>query len=194
MASLRARLLAGLLGLAAAAMLVLAAVTYVEQRSFLLERVDERVRSAPGAVARALDGEGGPGRRRGHGHRIGPGGGPGGGPRGGGPGVGLPPGTYGQRRASPGGEVLGEVVFAYGQDVRADPALPAELPVGRLLTVDGGEGDDTRYRVLAEPDPFGGGIAVVAVPLRDVDQTLRRLLLVEALVIAGVLLVLGGVA
>ena len=35
------------------------------------------------------------------------------------------------------------------------------------------------------------GTIVAAVPLREVDQTLERLLLVEALVIAGVLLVLG---
>ncbi|HET6449523.1 MAG TPA: HAMP domain-containing sensor histidine kinase, partial [Conexibacter sp.] len=52
-------------------------------------------------------------------------------------------------------------------------------------TVAGGD-----YRVLATPDP-SGGTTVVAIPLADVTQTLNRLLLVEALVIAAVLLALG---
>src|SRR5439155_25558669 len=55
-------------------------------------------------------------------------------------------------------------------------------------------GHETRYRVLAMPDRFGGGTTVVAVPMRDVDQTLHRLLAVEGLVIAGVLLLLGVLA
>ena len=45
------------------------------------------------------------------------------------------------------------------------------------------------------PPAFGWpGVVVVAVPLTDVDQTLGRLLLVELLVSAGVLIVLGAVA
>jgi two-component system OmpR family sensor kinase len=110
-------------------------------------------------------------------------------PRGGGPGVGLPGGTYGQLRNAS-GEVIGEVVFSYGsQNVTANPDIPSQVPVGRPFTVDG-KGDDTRYRVYAEPARFGG-TTIVAIPLREVDQTLQRLLLVEGSVIAGVLLVLG---
>ena len=56
MASLRARLLAAVLVLAAAGLLIVGAVTYAEQRSFLLDRVDSSVRAAlssdaDGAVA-----------------------------------------------------------------------------------------------------------------------------------------------
>src|SRR4051812_50206170 len=54
MASLRARLVAALLVLAAVGLVAAAAVTYAEQRSFLLDRVDQQLRSAPGAVAREL--------------------------------------------------------------------------------------------------------------------------------------------
>ena len=43
MSSLRARLIAVLLTVAAVGLLVLAAVTYAEQRSFLLERVDQQL-------------------------------------------------------------------------------------------------------------------------------------------------------
>jgi two-component system OmpR family sensor kinase len=47
------------------------------------------------------------------------------------------------------------------------------------------------YRVYAQRDPDDSGVTVVAVPLSEVDATLHRLLLVEALVIAGALLALG---
>jgi two-component system, OmpR family, sensor kinase len=62
-ASLRARLLAGLLALAAARLVLLAAIVYVEQRSFLLERADEQVRAATGAVGFALKEQDMPGGR-----------------------------------------------------------------------------------------------------------------------------------
>ena len=54
MASLRARLLAAVLVLAAMALLLMGAVTYAEQRSFLLDQVDARARAAPPAMAKAL--------------------------------------------------------------------------------------------------------------------------------------------
>jgi len=185
MASLRARLVAGLLALAAAGLLLLAGITYVKQRSFLFDRLDQQVRSAPAAVEHALADQGiGPAfdeddRRRGPG--------PGGGPP---PPNLLPLGTYGERRDAS-GRVLGSHWFAYGTNETDKPKLPARLPTSRLLTVNGHE---TRYRVLAMPDRFGGGTTVVAVPMRDVDQTLHRLLAVEGLVIAGVLLLLGVLA
>ncbi|MDX6722517.1 MAG: two-component system, OmpR family, sensor kinase [Solirubrobacteraceae bacterium] len=191
MASLRARLLAALLILTAAGLLVLGGITYAEQRSFMLQRVDQQVLAAPGAVARALSDQGiGPalGDRDHDNRRLR------GGPPPGGPNVGIPPGTYGQRRDSSGKVIGSPIVLTYGREITADPAVPANLPIGRLLTVHGRNGDDTRYRVLAEPDPSGSGTVVVAVPLRELDQTLHRLLVVEGLVIGGVLLVLGLVA
>lgn len=51
-----------------------------------------------------------------------------------------------------------------------------------------------RYRVLAAQDFEDPGVTIAAVPLREVDQTLHRLLAVEALVIGAVLLALGGLA
>jgi two-component system, OmpR family, sensor kinase len=58
MASLRARLLAVVLVLAAIGLILVGAITYAEQRSFLLDRIDSSVRAAPPAVAGALAGEG----------------------------------------------------------------------------------------------------------------------------------------
>jgi two-component system OmpR family sensor kinase len=189
MASLRVRLVAAVLALSAAGMLLLGAITYFEQRSFQLQRIDEAVRSAPPAAARALADDGvGPafdGRGRG---------GPGGPPPGGGDQHLLPQGTYVERRNAA-GKSLGHNVSDYGQDVTANPALPEQMPVDRVITVHGKGSDDKRYRAYATRDPSGfGGITIVAIPLTEVDQTLHRLLAVEALVIAAVLLLLGFAA
>jgi two-component system, OmpR family, sensor kinase len=190
MVSLRARLLVAVLVLAAAGLALVGAITYAEQRSFQLQQVDDRVRAAPPAVARAL-GDAGVGpklgdRDRDRDHRGGPGGPPGGGPE-----PLVPQGTYGERRDAS-GRVLGRKTFDYGQEITGSPKLPASVPTGRLVTVRGTDGDDRRYRVYAEADPVGfGTTTVVAVPLTDVDRTLRQLLVVEALVIGGVLVLLG---
>jgi len=78
--------------------------------------------------------------------------------------------------------------------VTAKPALPAKLTPGHITTVNGQKGVDTRYRVVAAADTRDGSITVVAIPLRATDDTLQQLLLVEALVIAAVLIVLGLVS
>jgi len=206
MASLRARLLAGLLVLAAIGLVVLAGVTYAEQRSFLEHRVNQQARSAVDVMSRILDSRGfGPAPRAfgdGRGDdRFGPGPGapggrglgPGGGPGPGGLGVFPPPGTYGQRRDAS-GKVLGHEVIGYGQTALPAPKLPAHPPLGQLITVGSKGSGGLRYRVLARADPEDSGTTIVAVPLREVDQTLDRLLRVEGLVIAGVLLALAGTA
>jgi hypothetical protein len=130
MHSLRARLLAAVLALTAAGLLLLGGITYVGQRSFLLDRLDDQISVAPPAAAGALGIGGGPERR--------PGGG--GGPP---PGSGLPPGTYVEHREAD-GTVGARHVFEYGQDITADPALPATIPLGEPFTVDGENGDDER--------------------------------------------------
>jgi two-component system, OmpR family, sensor kinase len=170
--SLRGRLVAGVLALAACGLILLAAITYVEQRSFLINNVDRQVRSAQPVVDMLLEGEGFDPGGRGFPH---------GGPR---PGEGPPPGTYVQRRP-PDGAWTGR--FVGYQTGGTAPALPAELPLGEIVTVSAG---GSSYRVLAERDPRGD-VNVVAVPLRSTSETLNRLLLVEGLVIAGVLLLLG---
>jgi two-component system, OmpR family, sensor kinase len=186
MASLRARLLVAVLALTAVGLLLLGGITYAEQRSFQYERVDQQVRAAADqmgpelarAMGRAINGEYDDHRGR---------------PAGGGPNFGLPAGTYGQKRDASGGVLFGKV-FAVNQTVTAKPALPAKLPVGRIITVDGAKGAGTRYRVLALPDQRDSTIDIAAIPLRATDDLLERLLVVEALVIAAVLLVLGIVS
>jgi two-component system, OmpR family, sensor kinase len=125
MASLHARLIAGLLALAAVGLLALGGITYAEQRSFLLERADRQAQTAAPAIERALDDEG---VRRPSGtpgmDRYGRHGGRDPGPPDGG--TSLPPGTYGQRRDDD-GTVLGHVSLSYGQSDLPAPALRRSL-------------------------------------------------------------------
>src|SRR3954471_5876746 len=131
--SLRARLIATLLVLAAAGMLVLAAVTYATQRSFQLERVDDQTRTADAAVDHQLDEQGVPAPGfAGRGPHFG--GGPGFGGRGGpDPSLAnLPPGTYGERRDAS-GKVLGTTTISYGAETEtARPKLPTRLTPGQV--------------------------------------------------------------
>ena len=62
MRSLRARLLAALLAVTALGLLLLGTIMYLEQRSFLYERLDEQARAA---IRRRGGGAGGGGRRAG---------------------------------------------------------------------------------------------------------------------------------
>src|SRR5215470_12913311 len=125
MASLRARLVVSVLVLSAVGMLLLGAITYAEQRSFLIQRVDQQLRSAPGAVAFALHGDQGFGPiDPDHDRRGGP---PG-------PDRNLPLGTYGEERTAAGKVVGSPIVFFYGQSVTANPNIPAKIPVGKPFT------------------------------------------------------------
>jgi len=178
--SLRARLIAVLLALATVGLLTLGTVTYLEQRSFLFDRVDQQASGAAPLVGHALaEGESGEAR----GEEAG---------EGAPPDVSLPPGTYGQLRGSS-GEVLNEVVLTYGQGTPSPPRLPADLPPGEPETVSAQNGDDRQYRAVAEPSPQGT-TTVVAIPLTETHETLDRLLVVEALVIGGVLIALAVAA
>jgi two-component system, OmpR family, sensor kinase len=191
MTSLRARVLASVLVLAAVGMVALGAVTYAEQSSFLQSRADQQVRAAIGALSQQLDNAGlkpaDAGASPDHGG-FGPGGGPGGHT----PQVNLPPGTYGQRREAS-GRVIGHVQIKYSasETVPAPPSIPANVPLDKLVTVGSQGSSGLHYRVFAQRDPDDSGITIAAVPLSEVDSTLHRLLLVEALVIAGALLALG---
>jgi two-component system, OmpR family, sensor kinase len=174
-ASLRGRLVAGVLALAAAGMLLVGGITYATQRSFQLSRVDAQLAAATQPLVSKLAPE-----RYDH-DDYGPHG-----PHDGGPPLGGGPSadTYGQIRDS-GGNILyhGYLVPEEGQ---VEPSLPADIPAGQARTV----GD---YRVLATS--LANGLTVVtAVSLADTEQTLHKLLLDEALVIAGVLVLLGLLA
>jgi two-component system OmpR family sensor kinase len=202
MASLRTRLLAGVLVLAGAGLVLLGAVTYAEQHSFLYERVDQEAHASVAALSQALDRAGykppeEPGESAGGALPNGSGNGDGGFPGGPGafgrqPAVNLPPGTYGQRRTGA-GTVLGHVLIKYSpsEATPAPPKIPASVPLGRLFTVSSTGDSGLQYRAYAQRDPEDSGITIVAVPLREAQATLHRLLLVEALVIGGVLLAIG---
>jgi two-component system OmpR family sensor kinase len=187
MSSLRARLVAAVLVVAAVGLVLLAAITYYEQRSYQLDRADDQARAAAGAVEGALAQEGvGEHHERDFGDRDdGP-------PRGGGPGVGLPAGTYGEVRDTDG--TVHPILFDYEQNITTRPAIPAKLAIDKPITVSARKGGDGSYRLVALPQRGGSGTTVVAVPLRDVEQRLNRLLVVEGFVIAAVLLLLAAVA
>src|SRR3954468_2029062 len=199
--SLRARLIAALIVLAAAGLVALAAVTYAEQRSFLLDRVDQQARDAQRAVNFELVGPGGapgiPGARFGLPpppllRGVGPGPPPdegGSGPQG------LPRGTVGQLRGPLDRVIRSTSVRSYGENALPGPRLPQSIPVDRPITVGSQRGSGLRYRVLAAPTHDHPTLTtVVALPLREADATLDRLLRVEALVIGAVLLLLGALA
>ena len=198
MQSLRARLLVSVLALAGAGLVALGAVTYAEQRSFLLGRVNQEAGSAIAAISQRLDSK-----------RDFPAGtqpapratpdltripGTGGRPGGGASFVPIPPGTWGQRRDATGTTVIGtpvEIKYSLSEPLPPTPRLPATVKVGKLFTVGSYGSSGLHYRVFAQRDPEDTGITIVAVPLSDVEQTLSRLLLVEGLVIGGVLIALG---
>ncbi|MDP1848341.1 MAG: HAMP domain-containing sensor histidine kinase [Solirubrobacteraceae bacterium] len=196
MMSLRARLIVGVVALTFVGLFVAGAATYAEQRSFLFDRVDQQAEAALPIVTDALaargslagDGlPGGPDRSGGRGGP--PGGGPDGGPgRGRGPDRALSTALYGEARDRT-GAVLGRVTprLPAGETAPAPPRLPAQLQAGRRLTADSDGGP--RYRVVTRSS--GDGLVLAALPLTEVDATLSRLLLIEALVFGAVLLALG---
>jgi two-component system OmpR family sensor kinase len=191
--TLRTRLVIGLLVLSAAGLITLAAVTYAEQRSFLFDRVDQQAQSARFPVSAQLDRAGAnvPGEMERH-----AGGPPANDDHGGPPRGGLPAGyAVGQRRDAQ-GQVLGNavVVRGAGQQKLPAPRFPAQIRTGQVVTVSAVGNSGLKYRVYAYPTLDQPGSTLVAIPLGDVTSTLHRLLRVEALVIAAVLIALGGLA
>lgn len=194
--SLRARLILGLLALAAAGLITLAAITYLEQRSFQLQRVDQEAQAGWGFMSHELDchGDTASGVLGAVGCRLGllgPGNVEG-------PALTLPPGTYGYRRDQNGNQVGDSLVVTY-QDTNTGltrrfpaPTLPASIPLYRPITVSSKSG--TAFRVLARPTGDQPGATIIAIPLTDVSQTLHRLFVVEALVILGILAALAALA
>ncbi len=184
--SLRARLILGLLALAAAGLITLALVTYVEQRSSLMQRIDQEAQTGVFYMSRRLDCE-----------QFGCGQGPLGeglmGSQ-----VSFPPGTVGYRRDQNGNDIVRPLEETYQERNGTFrhfpvPSLPTSLPMNQLITLGSSSGTD--YRVLAIPTgDQAGTITIIAVPLTDVYQTLHRLFIVEALVIAAVLAALAALA
>ena len=119
---------------------------------------------------------------------------PGHGP-GGGPNFGIPAGTYGQKRdASGAGDRRPRLQRQPDRDGQAGRCRPSSRPA-QIITVNGRKGvGHALPRDRLGAIPRDGSTTVVAIPLRATDDTLQQLLVVEALVIAGVLIVLGLVS
>lgn len=178
--SLRARLLVAMVCLAALGLLVADLATFRLLRSTLLGRVDQQLVAATREAVHVFSTPpfGGPFRAE--------------------AGALFPAGTY-AAVLGPDGELLEQQVFGFGQDVPPPPALPAGLPgqlpstsAGETFTVDAVSGG-TRYRVRAHALRDGGAL-VVAIPLTEVTETLRRFVRIELVVTVGVLVALGLLA
>ncbi len=209
--SLRARLVIGLVTLAAVGLLVLGAATYGALSRFEVGRVDDRAAAAVAPAVRALvqadviTGADAVAVRELPGDRAGPiipaiddrgrrgPGGPGG--RGPDPGrenrpAAPPAGSYAQQRTDDGTIVGGTFLSVTpGATEPTPPALPNDIARGEFRTV---SADGTRYRVHAVGTPrLPGQTTIVAVPFDEVEETLDKLLFTEALVIAAVLAAIG---
>jgi two-component system, OmpR family, sensor kinase len=174
--SLRARLVLGVIVLAAAGLAVAGVATYASLRSFLFDRTDQTLADSSVGIARGLL----------EGHCD----------SGGRPLPGAAPGDVVQLRTADGSVVCTLQVTRFSEAPASPPELPAELPSAGLgeraeyLTVPAVNGGG-RYRVRVSEAP-GGGAFLHATQLDDVDATLRRLLAIELLVAAAVLATLAA--
>jgi two-component system OmpR family sensor kinase len=171
--SLRARLLLAVLALATVGLVAADVATYSSLSSFLLDRTDSSLAETAHSISQP-------------GHddevRI------------------APPGTVVQVRSLDGATVVATVARpALPGYAAPSPKLPATIRPPKdtagpeavsYLTVGSGS-DGGRYRVRASIEDGATGMLVVATSLDDVDSTLHRLLLIEALV---TLLVVAGIA
>src|SRR3954471_12166970 len=181
--SLRARLLLGVIALAAVGVVVADVVTYSSLRSFLVHRTDTSLDAAHVAIERALfrpphDDD----------HEASA------------PAIdsltAAAPGDYVELRQLDGTVVASGVVPQFSGGTRAPPprlpasvSLPRRANAGdgdrlRYLTV-GATSGDGHYRVRASIEPRApDNVLLIATSLANVDSTLRRLLLIELLVTA----------
>ncbi len=196
--SLRARLLVSVLALVFGALVVAAVATYAEERSYLYGRLDQKAIAAAAPISYALgldarllarpaDDE-----HVGVGHAVRT-------PGGRGLAGFVPSGTFGELVSERGHVLRGPIMASYGERPLPRPALPTHFSVAapgstpNLITVGSRPHSNLRYRVAALGLESGAGTVIVAVPLRDVDQALDRLVVDEVLVVASILVLLVGV-
>jgi two-component system OmpR family sensor kinase len=177
--SLRSRLVLGVIGLALVGLVAADVATYSSLQSFLFDRTDSSLDDAHHAVDAQLHGPHGPG------------------------GPVEAPGYFVQIRRQDGTVVSSSLESAFGDDSdEAQPELPKTLSLheeanGRegervayfTAPADGGGG---RYRVRAWSDAGSPYVFIVAAPLSGVDSTLHRLVWIELLVTALVLVGIGA--
>jgi len=193
--SLRARLVAATLLLFTIGLVVAGASTYGFLRTFLLDQVDSQLIGVRLPATRALldaaqqqepsggagDGfPGGPFPGRGGSRTL------------------VPPGTYAELRDAA-GRLVTSVSFGFRDSNATTPRFPAHLSTPAddpadasptAFTVGDQSGSGQRYRASAVA-LSGGAEAVVALPMHDVDATLRRLVRVELAVAAAVLMAIA---
>ena len=193
--SIRARLLVGVLVLTTIGLATVGIVSHTALRSYLSDRLNQQVASAEAPVSRALVGKL---IKSGDTKGFAP-------PPRNGQGVpakafrqadttGLPPGTYGELRAK-NGKVLARINFSYGEKNLAQVQLPDSIPISsssstKIVHSSARSGSDG-FRVAAFRLPGGRGTFVVALPERDLNQTLSRLGTIELLASLGVLAALA---
>ncbi len=193
--SIRARLLVGVLVLTTIGLATVAVVSHTALRSYLSDRLNQQVASAEGPASRALIGKliksgklesfaplpksakSVPPRVLRQSDATG-----------------LPPGTDAELR-SRNGKVLARVRFSYGEKNLARVELPASIPLSsgsstKIIHASARSGSDG-FRAAAFRVPGGRGTVVVALPERDLNQTLAKLGTIELLASLGVLAALA---
>jgi two-component system, OmpR family, sensor kinase len=166
--SLRARLLIGMVAVALVLVAAAAIVTRIT-RANLVDQIDAQLQVAG---VRVGDGPGAPG-----------------------------PGEGGQRLSTlyvgflSAGGVLTTVAAPdlAGDEAptpRLDDTAVEDLRSGHVITVPSDD-RDVDYRIMARPERRTGGSPVLALPLNGVDETVRRLIAVEAIAVLAALAVLG---
>lgn len=167
--SLRGRLLIGVISLVVVGLLVANVATYVALQNFLIGQVDDQLRGGVNETADALGAIGPTPVQQ----------------------QAFPVGTVAELLNSDGtccerAKIVGSGFSSEGSSVT--PVLPKTLPTGSLdtpsnpITVKGSDGD-TQFRLTDWPEGrFGGRVVVLAIPLTQVNSTLRGLLLNEILI------------
>jgi two-component system, OmpR family, sensor kinase len=181
--SLKARLVVGVLVLALVGLAAADVATYTSLRSFLVQRVDNTLEAGHRSFERG--GHGSPGF--------------------GGPGGPGPSSEFAQTRALNGTTIIAtRPISSFGDADTAQPRLPETISMNGASASDGGQ---DRVRFFTVPATSGGDrfrvraaiegndpntLLITALSLHDVDGTLHRLLMIELLVTAAVLLALAA--
>ena len=174
--SLRTRLLLGLLALVSIGLVASDLITHRFLQSFLMDRLDEQVQAAVDPVASRLS----TGERRSPPLNRTP----------------IPGGTYGAVVDNDGNVAVSRPFGYEGEDLESFPQ--PKVTVGDLrrrepFTTPAVERGAPGFRVVVVPLSTTANL-VVAVPMNDVVQTLRRLVLIELVTTAAVLAGVGGLA
>lgn len=180
--SLRLRLVAGMLVVAAVGLLVAAVATFRLVQSTLVDNLDEQLLAARPEVLQALGAEV-LADRFGNGR-----------PRRGDPFSAVAPGTH-VEWVSLDGEIVRSIASRVDGEFLSPPDYsttftPGDSSERRFFTTRGEDGGPS-YRVLVNPLGGGLGTLLVSQPLTDVQDTLRRLIVIEGGVALAVLVLAG---